>query len=373
MKRVAFVADYIMHYHRDFLRALEQRVAERGGQLTLFTARHTRPISGRTPLDTPAVADQRTYRLYERRVAGFWLRHQAGLVRGIWRLRPDVVISMCHSGTVSEWALAALKRILGYRLIAWQCGFEYNPGRLKNTLLPRFIPLFDHHLAYHTNAERYAVRYGARPSQVTVMHNTIDERRITPQEKRVARAALDARFPALAGTVVVLYVGALLDEKLLENVIDALDRLHDPRIAFLVVGDGPHRPVLEARCAGRADVVFAGRIVEGVGPIFDAADVFVLPGTGGLALNEAMAHGLPLLSAYADGSSDDLVQDGINGFRLHDGSAELAGRLRTLAGDPELRTRMGARSRELITTRFSFEHFVDTVTRVVHAQEDGDA
>ncbi len=373
MKRVAFVIDYVMHYHRDFLRALEQRIAERGGQFTLFTARHPRPITGRTPLDTPAVADQRSYTLHERRLAGFWLRHQAGLLRGIRRLRPDVVLSMCHSGTVTEWGLAALKRVLGFRLIAWQCGFEYNPGRLKNALLPRFIPLFDHHLAYHSNAQRYALRYGARASQVTVMHNTIDERRIAPLEKPAARRALDARFPTLRGKVVVLYVGALLDEKLLESVLDALDRLHHPRLAFLMVGDGPHRPALEARCAGRADVVFAGRIVDGVGPIFDAADLFVLPGTGGLALNEAMAHGLPLLSGYADGSADDLVQDGVNGFRLRDGSAELAGRLRTLADDPELRARMGARSRELITTRFSFQHFIDTVTRVVHAEANGDA
>ena len=373
MRRVAFIIDYVMHYHRDFLRALEQRVAERGGRLTLFTARHRTPIPGRTPLDTPVVADQRTYTLHERRVGGFWLRYQAGLVRGIRRLGPDVVISTCHSGTVSEWGLAALKRMLGFRLIAWQCGFEYNPGRVKDALLPRFIPLFDHHLAYHTNAQAYALRYGARPSQVSVMHNTIDEGRIAPIEKTVARRALDARFPALRGKVVVLYVGALLDEKLLENVIDALDRLRDPRVAFLLVGDGPHRPALEARSAGREDVVFAGRIVEGVGSIFDGADLFVLPGTGGLALNEAMAHGLPLLSGYADGSADDLVQDGVNGYRLHDGSAELAGRLRALVEDAELRARMGARSRELITTRFSFHHFIDTVTRVVHAEANGDA
>ena len=61
------------------------------------------------------------------------------------------------------------------------------------------------------------------------------------------------------------------------------------------------------------------------------------------------------------------------GFRLHDGSAELAARLRTLVDDPALRARMGARSRELITTRFSFQHFLDTVTSVVHAEANGDA
>ena len=63
-------------------------------------------------------------------------------------------------------------------------------------------------------------------------------------------------------------------------------------------------------------MIFAGQIVDGVGPYFDGADLLVLPGTGGLALNEAMAHGLPLVSGYGDGSADDLVQDGVNGFRL---------------------------------------------------------
>jgi len=33
----------------------------------------------------------------------------------------------------------------------------------------------------------------------------------------------------------------------------------------------------------------------------------------------------------------------------------------------------GARSRELITTRFSFQHFLDTVTSAVHAEANDDA
>jgi glycosyltransferase involved in cell wall biosynthesis len=226
--------------------------------------------------------------------------------------------------------------------------------------------LFDHHLAYHSNAKRYAMKYGAADSQVTVMHNTINEQRIKRVAKHVARRQMDARFPSLKGRIIVLFVGAVLSEKRLDCVIDAFDRMKDVRFAFLVIGDGPYLSRLQARCAGRTDVVFAGRIVEDVGPFFDGADVFLLPGTGGLALNEAMIHGLPVVSGYADGSADDLIQDGVNGFRLRSGgAAELAERLRELATDGALRASMGLASRELMTTRFSFQSFVQCVTAVL--------
>lgn len=372
MRRIVFLADHIRHYHRPILRAIEQHCQQRGDAFTLMTAGTRRDIPGKATLAAGVVEDHRQYPLFEQQVFGFSVRHQVGVIETIRRLRPSVIVTMAHSGTLEEWRLVALKRALGFRLVAWQCGYEYNPGWFKDRVLSRFVPKFDHHLAYHTNAKRYAMRHGAADDQVTVMHNTIDERRIEPLDKTEARRRLEARHPALAGKTIVLYVGALVAEKRVDLVIDALDHARDPRLAFLVVGDGFARPGLEARCAGREDVIFAGQIVDGVGPYFDGADLLVLPGTGGLALNEAMAHGLPLVSGYADGSADDLVQDGVNGFRLlHETATELAIRLRDLAEDPALRARMGAASRQLITTRFSFERFARTVTGVIDAMANG--
>ena len=37
------------------------------------------------------------------------------------------------------------------------------------------------------------------------------------------------------------------------------------------------------------------------------SNIFVLPGTGGLAINEAMAYGLPVICSEADGTEKDLV------------------------------------------------------------------
>jgi glycosyltransferase involved in cell wall biosynthesis len=158
---------------------------------------------------------------------------------------------------------------------------------------------------------------------------------------------------------IILFVGAVLREKRVELILDAMELMARRDVVLIVVGDGPYLPRVRAAAKGRPDVVFAGSIIEGVGPYYDAADVYVLPGTGGLGLNEAMAHGVPIVTGYADGSADDLVHDGENGFRLRRyGADELAEKLCAVLDDPERAARMGAVSREWITGKFAFEAFL---------------
>jgi glycosyltransferase involved in cell wall biosynthesis len=52
-----------------------------------------------------------------------------------------------------------------------------------------------------------------------------------------------------------------------------------------------------------------------------AADLFVLPGTGGLAVQQAMAYGLPVIVGEADGTQVDLVRPE-NGWLLHEPTPE---------------------------------------------------
>lgn len=365
-RTVVFVFDYVMHYHRETLQRIEAHVVEQGGRFVLLSGYRPEVTSGRKPLSEKIVGEQYQYRLYERQVGNFTLRYQGGLVRRIWSVKPDIVVTMCHSGTATEWMIAALKKVLGFRLVAWQCGYEYNPGMLKRLVLGSFVPLFNHHLAYHSNAKKYAVDHGASDGDVTIMHNTVNEKAVECVAKPLARAQIDEKHPSLVGKTIVLYVGAVLQEKKLELVLDALDLLKDDSLAFLVVGDGPHLASVKKTASGRSDVVFAGRVVEGVGIYFDGSDMLVLPGTGGLALNEAMAHSLPLISSYADGSADDLVSNGVNGYRLEtEDASELANCIRRLADSQELRLQMGAESRRMITGKYSFESFLGRVARVL--------
>lgn len=355
-----------MHYHRALFKRLDSELLHHGFELVLLSGKEKASTTGRVALKTTVVRNQIEFELDEWPVRSFMLRYQQGVARKILEMRPAIVVTTCHSGTLSEWEILRLKKKFNFKLIAWQCGYEFNPGRLKNWILNRFVPHFDHHLAYHTNARHYAVSHGARADQVTVMHNTINEAAIACMPRVEARKLVEKSWSALANKKIVLYVGAVLEEKCLELVFDALDILKREDVVFLLVGDGPHLKMIKANYGQRKDFVSTGQIVDGVGPYFDAADVFVLPGTGGLAINEAMAHGLAVVSGYADGSADDLVIDGRNGYRLKEGTAEeLASRLRDVLSDPAVATAMGKAGRQMIQGELSFERFIERVVGVL--------
>src|SRR6185503_9963066 len=92
----------------------------------------------------------------------------------------------------------------------------------------------------------------------------------------------------------------------------------DPRLALVLVGDGPERDDL-ARLASTLGVrlTLAGdRPWEEVVEAYVAADVFALLSdreTWGVVVNEAAACGLPLVLSDRVGAAGDLLRDGENG------------------------------------------------------------
>ena len=360
--KVVFVFDRVMHYHLDLFRQLEERLRSHGVDLHLLSGAKPARETGRVAVETQVIPLEQKFPLRDRKIGNFLLRLALGYLGPIRRLRPDVVICPAHPGDVGHWALIGLKKLQHYRLVAWQCGYEYNPGKLKRLLLKAFVPGFDFHLAYHSNAHRYALDHGSREDRIEVTHNTINEAKFVITPKSEALATLRERHPEIGDRRIILYVGAVLAEKKVERIIDAMAGLTGTDAVLIVVGDGPHLPALRACAAGRNDVLFTGQVIDGVGIYFDAAETYVLPGTGGLGINEAMAHSLPIISGYADGSADDLVVDGVNGYRLREDTAEeLQDRIARILDNPDMAASMGAKSREWITGKFSFQHFLDRV------------
>ncbi len=150
----------------------------------------------------------------------------------------------------------------------------------------------------------------------------------------------------------LIFVGSLAQlYKAPDVLIDAVARCVakglDLRLAL--VGDGRHRPELEARVrrlglAGR--VRFVGHLPAGeaVRHEMDKADLFVLPSrTEGLprAMVEAMARGMPCVGSTAGGIPELLPEEDL----VPPGDAEaLACRIREVVSDPSRLVKMSARN-----------------------------
>lgn len=133
-----------------------------------------------------------------------------------------------------------------------------------------------------------------------------------------------------------------------------------------LVGDGPLRRDVERRvaAAGVEDRVcfHGGQPRPTVARLLAQSDAAVLashPTRGGkregipVALMEAMASGLPVVATAISGIPE-LVQPGLTGFLVPSGDpGALADALQRLAGDPDLRARMGRAGRARVVQAFN--------------------
>jgi phosphatidylinositol alpha-1,6-mannosyltransferase len=187
--------------------------------------------------------------------------------------------------------------------------------------------------------------------RIRLIENGVDLARFRP----VPRAAdLLARY-ALAGCFVYVSVCRLVEKKGVDHAIRAFAEVaaRHPDSRYLVVGEGPYRPALEAIAAacGVADrVVFSGAVADAdLVDHYVLGDVFVMPNRRlangdtegfGLVFLEANACGLPVI-AGSDGGSIDAVRHGVNGL-LVDGHAvaSIRGAMLALHADAGLRARL---------------------------------
>ena len=141
-----------------------------------------------------------------------------------------------------------------------------------------------------------------------------------------------------------LYVGKLAVNKGTDHLVPALTAagLDWP---LVIAGDGPDRGPIEAAArAANLDVRFLGWLdPEEVASWIAHAAMLVFPSRGPESLSrvliEASALGVPIAAMHTGGTAD-IVQDEVTGLLSKD-AHELAGDIRRLREDPDLRARLG--------------------------------
>jgi glycosyltransferase involved in cell wall biosynthesis len=295
---------------------------------------------------------------------GFWSRVNPGVVAALGCGRFDAVLVMGW-GSVTAWLAFVTCRVLGTPfLIAGDSSFVVDSptvrGRLRRALLRRlFARAAGFALMGTMNGDFYRY-FGADPRRFFLVPYAIDNERFRDGSRmtETERAALRKSLGIAAGNLVIVFSGKLTWLKNPLHLIQAFEQMrHRDRTELIFMGDGVERRALQEYVAARSleRVHFIGFVNQTQMPkIYGVSDVLVLPSSRdhrGTVVNEAMACGLPVVITNMVGvwGQGDIVRDGENGFVYPVGDVKrLATILDSLAADPELRTRMAARSLEII-------------------------
>ena len=193
------------------------------------------------------------------------------------------------------------------------------------------------------------------------------ERFLALERDRPGARALRERF----GDPYLLFVGRLRHYKGLHVLLDAMPRVP---ARLVIVGEGPKGAELRAQ-ARRLEVADRVHVAGSVddATLLDhlaAAGIGLLPSSTpteafGLAMIEAMASGLPVISTELGTGTSYVNEDGVTGLIVPANDPDaLASGIGRLLADPGLRGRMGAAGRIRVRENFTTEAMMRGMDRL---------
>ncbi len=291
----------------------------------------------------------------------YYLCVQHGLLPWLTGCNPDALIVEANPRYLSTSAAVRWMKQRGRPVLGWGLGAPPLTGPLSGLRKARRVSFLKQFNALITYSRRGADEYAALgfpPDKIFTAPNAAAPRPSSP---------LPRRAPKFHGKPSVLFVGRLQARKRIDTLLNACAALNkDIQPRLVIVGDGPERVSLESL----AKTIYPSAEFPGarhgaeLAPYFSAADLFVLPGTGGLAVQEAMSYGLPVIMGQGDGTNDDLVRPA-NGWQLA-GTENLADVLREALSDVTRLRSMGAESYRIVSEEINLERMVETFVKALN-------
>jgi glycosyltransferase involved in cell wall biosynthesis len=338
------------------------------GGMSLFTGL-PRPVEGIATASKLQVANYdlgKNIHLFSR---DFYLCYQLGLIEWLKNCNPDALIVEANPRYLSTLAAVKWMHRQGRPVIGWGLGaprFDFATAPLsasRKSVVMRvwssFIHQFDAMIAYsQRGADEYSA-LGFPCEKIFVAHNSVSTSPSTPLPLRPLTFNVRPH---------ILFVGRLQVRKRVDSLLKACTQLQSkPRL--VIIGDGPERAALESLAKEiypSAEFIGARHGAE-LKPYFTEADLFVLPGTGGLAIQEAMSYGLPVIVAQGDGTQDDLVRKE-NGWQIPPDNADaLVSTIKDALSDVARLRRMGEESYRIVKEEINIEKMVETFVTALNS------
>jgi len=279
------------------------------------------------------------------------------------RWRPDVVLTVAPTFFCAPAALAAA-RIGGAQ--SWlhlqdleiDAAFELGllPEKLKRlayTLEHKLLRCFGR-ISTISSRMLDKIHYKGVPrSRLSLFRNWVDTTSIFPSKPS---ACLREKLGLPENKIIALYSGNMGEKQGLEIILDAARELSaEPRIHFLLCGDGAARERLVSQAEGLANVSFAPlQPLDRLNDLMNLAQIHLLvqrPGAADLVMPSKLATilacGGPVVATAAPGTElSQVVMDAAGVLCPPGDSRQLAACIRQLAEDPSLRGRISAQARQ---------------------------
>jgi glycosyltransferase involved in cell wall biosynthesis len=254
-------------------------------------------------------------------------------------------------------------------------------GGLRKFLRQRFLRWVYSNVDYAfyvgENNRRYFLSCRVPETRLVFLPHAVDNSRFAEPDFLYRQKAAQWRMKLniKESDFVILFVGKFEAKKNPEFVLQIANKLKRDTYKFVFVGDGLLRELIERASVDdkRIKIVDFQNQTE-MPAIYRIGDLFILPSKGpnetwGLALNEAMASGIPVVASNRVGGAIDLIHDEC-GITVELTEIEKVLELAiSLSGDKVQFSKFSDASRKSVQ-RFSFEEIVFRLNSVLDHLSD---
>jgi 1,2-diacylglycerol 3-alpha-glucosyltransferase len=359
--KISIFFDDFMHYHVARCAAVKEHIISQGGETNIYALREKapdRPIMG----DHHLIGEDLRVLNNSKVPVNSWANVHK-LISALNQDQPDVVVIPgyhswpCYAALV--WCKVNCRLAV---LMSESQRQDYPRTGWREALKRALIKLFDAALVGGTPQVEYARELGLSPEVIFTGYDVVDNLFWQKQADLVRRNNNGWRDKL--GLPEKFFVAAkrYIPKKNISGLIKAYalyqSRGGEKAWHLVICGSGPLEGEIRdliGKLGLQSSVLLPGyKNAEEMAVFYGLASAFVHASSyseqWGLVVNEAMAAGLPVLVSKICGCAQDLVQEGINGFKFDPYDVEGLARLMLImsTGEADLKA-MGAASQEIIS------------------------